>query len=194
METAKVKLDSEGLKPHLLRLDVCDDEDIQQAKKYVEKEFGRIDCLVNNAGIIIENNYTFGNIPKGTIMKTIETNALGPLSLIQNFSELLCKSENPRIVNVSSGMGSMTEMGSGAMAYRISKACLNVITIQSQHELSDQGIRTLAVCPGWVKTDMGGANATRNLPEGVASIVWAINTKQDGPKEGFFRDGSQISW
>ena len=114
--------------------------------------------------------------------------------MIQNFSSLLAKSQNPRIVNVSSGMGSLTDMGSGTMAYRLSKACLNVISIQAQHELADQKIRTLTVCPGWVKTDMGGANATRELSEGIAGILWAAKTGPEGPSAGFFRDGKPIPW
>lgn len=194
LKKAAEKLKHQQLLPELLELDVSDIDHIKAAQEFVEKEYGRLDCLINNAGVIVENEYSFETIPRDTIIHTINNNALGPLSMIQNFSSLLAKSQNPRIVNVSSGMGSLTDMGSGTMAYRLSKACLNVISIQAQHELADQKIRTLTVCPGWVKTDMGGANATRELSEGIAGILWAAKTGPEGPSAGFFRDGKPIPW
>ena len=96
------------------------------------------------------------------------------------------------VTNVSSGMGALNEMGGGYPGYRVSKAALNAITRVLDHEL--HGVRVNSVCPGWVKTDMGGAGATRELEEGVASITWAALLPEDGPTGGFFRDGQPVDW
>ncbi|MEO5666852.1 MAG: SDR family NAD(P)-dependent oxidoreductase, partial [Bdellovibrionota bacterium] len=99
-----------------------------------------------------------------------------------------------RIVNVSSGMGQLSEMGPGTPAYRISKTALNSLTAILGAELKKDGILVNSVCPGWVKTDMGGAGASRELSEGVASILWAAEIPDSGPTGGYFRDGKPLEW
>lgn len=184
-----------GLNIKTLLMDVADDKSVRQAKSIVEKDFGRLDCLINNAGVILESEYDFTTVPPAMILETININAIGAIRTMQAFHLLLAKSKNPRIVNISSGMGALTDMNSGYMAYRISKAALNVATLQAHFSLHEQyKIRTIAVCPGWVKTDMGGPGASRELKDGIAGIVWAANTPVSGPSGQFFRDGVAISW
>ena len=110
LKDSREALRSDGLEPHILQLDVSNEEDIENARNHVQQKFGKIDCFINNAGIIIENDFSFSDLPKQKIFKTIETNALGPLGLMQSFADLLATSKNPRIVNVNSGMGSVTEL------------------------------------------------------------------------------------
>ncbi|HEX5637889.1 MAG TPA: SDR family NAD(P)-dependent oxidoreductase, partial [Gammaproteobacteria bacterium] len=184
-----------GLKIDTLLMDVASDQSVQQAKKVIEQRYGKLDCLVNNAGVIIESNYEFTNLPSQVIADTFNINTLGAIRTMQAFYKLLAKSKNPRIVNMSSGMGAITDMNSGYMAYRISKTALNVATLQGHQELHDKyKIRVMALCPGWVKTDMGGPNATRELAEGISGIIWAVNTPANGPSGKFFRDGVEIPW
>ncbi|MBI3187250.1 MAG: SDR family NAD(P)-dependent oxidoreductase [Gammaproteobacteria bacterium] len=184
-----------GLKIDTLLMDVASDQSVQQAKKIIEQRYGKLDCLVNNAGVIIESNYEFTNLPSQVIADTFNINTLGAIRTMQAFYKLLAKSKNPRIVNMSSGMGAITDMNSGYMAYRISKTALNVATLQGHQELHDKyKIRVMALCPGWVKTDMGGPNATRELAEGISGIIWAVNTPANGPSGKFFRDGVEIPW
>jgi NAD(P)-dependent dehydrogenase (short-subunit alcohol dehydrogenase family) len=99
-----------------------------------------------------------------------------------------------RIVGVSSGMGQLAEMGSGSLAYRISKAGLNVLTRVLAREGAARGVKVNSACPGWVRTDMGGASATRTVEQGAETIVWLATLPDDGPTGGFFRDRQPIAW
>ncbi|MCB0376984.1 MAG: SDR family NAD(P)-dependent oxidoreductase [Bdellovibrionales bacterium] len=185
----------EGLEMDSYPLNITDPKQIEMVQNSVKEKYGRLDALVNNAGIIIESDYDFLSLPQSVLLETLQTNAFAPLQMIQQMAGLLKNSENPRVVNVSSGMGAIHEMGSGYPAYRMSKTLLNVITILTHNELNPTyGIRSLAVCPGWVRTDMGGAGADRSLEEGIAGIVWAVSTEKSGPSAGFFRDGKPIEW
>ena len=107
------------------------------------------------------------------------------------FLPLLRRSPHPRLVNVSSGGGSISSMGAGTPAYSVSKAALNALTLKLAAELRDRGILVNAVCPGWVATDMGGAGG-RPVEEGAASVLWAVDLPDDGPTGGFFRDGQRL--
>ena len=98
-----------------------------------------------------------------------------------------------RVVNVSSGAGSLASMGAGTPAYAVSKAALNALTRILAAELGRDGILVNAVCPGWVATDMGGAGG-RPVEEGAASVLWAVDIPDDGPSGGFFRDGRPVPW
>jgi NAD(P)-dependent dehydrogenase (short-subunit alcohol dehydrogenase family) len=119
-------------------------------------------------------------------------NTIGPWRLCKAIAPLL--TQNSRVVNVSSGMGALTDMGSGYFGYRASKAALNVLTRTLAQELGPRGIMVNSVCPGWVKTDMGGPNANRSLEQGASGIVWAATLAPGGPSGGFFRDGQPIGW
>ena len=122
----------------------------------------------------------------------LATNLIGPFLLCQALIPLMRGSG--RVVNVSSGMGQLSEMGGDFPAYRISKAGLNPLTGVFASELEGTGIKVNAACPGWVRTDMGGASATRSVEEGVATTLWLATLPNDGPSGGLFRDRKPIPW
>lgn len=158
------------------------------------QSLGPIDVLVNAAGILPEsgNEATVLGAGDKTVTETIAVNGLGPWRLCKLIVPLMAG--GGRIVNVSSGMGGLTEMGSGFFGYRVSKAMLNVLTRTLAHEVTARGIMVNSVCPGWVKTDMGGPSATRSVEDGAAGIVWAATLPAGGPTGGFFRDGKPLAW
>ena len=178
-----------------LVLDVADPNSIKKSASEVARQYGRLDVLVNNAGI---NYDTWETAEKAdinrTVMETIATNLLGPWRMCQAFLPLLRKSAAGRIVNVSSESGSLARMGAGPPAYQVTKAALNALTRTLAAELREAGILVNAVCPGWVATDMGGANAPRSVKAGAAGIVWAATLPDNGPTGGFFRDGKPLPW
>lgn len=175
-------------------LDVSSEDSVQKIQGFVMDTFGRLDVLVNNAGW----NYDLGNLPSTLdleeVNKTLAVNLLGPWRMCQAFIPLMKKQGGGRIVNVSSGSGALSEMTRITPAYGISKAALNALTIKLADELKGTGILVNAVCPGWVRTDMGGANAPRSVEEGAAGIVWLADLPQNGPNGGFFRDNEEIPW
>jgi len=178
-----------------LPLDVADANSIKDAAAEVASRHGRLDVLINNAGINYDTWETVENADiNGTVMETIATNLLGPWRLCQAFLPLLRKSQAGRIVNVSSESGSLAEMGAGPPAYQVTKAALNALTRTLAGELRGEHILVNAVCPGWVATDMGGSGAPRSVSEGAAGIVWAATLPDDGPTGGFFRDGKPLPW
>lgn len=190
---AKSLADAGRVEP--LVLDVADPSSIKQATAEVASTYGRLDILINNAGINYDTWETVENADiAGTVIETITTNLLGPWRVCQAFLPLLRKSRGARIVNVSSESGSLAHMGAGPPAYQVTKAALNALTRTLGGELSGTRILVNAVCPGWVATDMGGAGAPRSLSEGAAGIVWAATLPEDGPTRGFFRDGEPLAW
>jgi NAD(P)-dependent dehydrogenase (short-subunit alcohol dehydrogenase family) len=193
-KTAAVKLKSAGV-VEPLTLDVANAGSIKDAAAEVEQRYGRLDVLINNAGINYDTWETAGNADiDGTVMETIVTNLLGPWRVCQAFLPLLRKSRAGRIVNVSSESGSLAQMGAGPPAYQVTKAALNALTRTLAAELSGARILVNAVCPGWVATDMGGASAPRTVSEGAAGIVWAATLPDNGPTGGFFQDGKPLPW
>lgn len=154
---------------------------------------GPIDVLVNAAGILPERGKdgVLGGDDK-LVSGTLTVNAMGPWRLCKAVVPHLA--HDGRIVNVSSGMGGLAEMGTGYFGYRASKAALNVLTRTLAPEVSARGIMVNSVCPGWVRTDMGGPDATRSVEEGASGIVWAATLPPGGPTNGFFRDGQPIAW
>lgn len=195
-EAALAELKATGADASILALDVADDASVAAAAAQVTNDFGRLDVLVNNAGVYLEKTGGVSALESGieTIMQTIDINAIGALRTARAFHPLLAASKHGRIVNVSSGMGSLEEMQGMYPGYRLSKAAMNGVTRMLASELASDNIKVNSVCPGWVKTDMGGANAERELPQGGASIVWAATLGEDGPTGGFFRDGEPIPW
>jgi len=196
---AAEKLINEGLNVVFHTLDVTDADSVNELYEFIKEEFGRLDILVNNAGVFSDpynksdpEQASIFNAEIDTIRAGMETNAFGALRLAQALIPLMNSRGN--VVNVSSGMGQLSDMNGCCPAYRLSKTSLNAITRIIADELQGTGIKINSVCPGWVQTDMGGANATRTLEEGVAGIVWAATLPDDGPSGGFFRDGIPIPW
>ena len=171
-------------------LDITDDNSVARAAR----EVSGLDALVNNAAIIAERDQDVLTIQPEIVARTIETNALGALRVSQAFVPHLLKSSAGRIVNVSSGAGQLSDMGTWAPAYSASKTTLNAITCLLAAALKDRGIAVNSVCPGWCRTEMGGAGAPRSVEEGAAGIVWLA---ADAPQEKtglFWRDREVIPW
>ena len=196
--TAAQKLTGEGLQVTTVALDVDDETSPARAVADVKKVFGRCDILINNAAILIDGpggfNASLFDLTAGTARQTFETNVLGPMRLIQAVTPLMRENGYGRIVNLSSGAGQLCDMGNGFPAYRMSKAALNALTRIAATELAGDNIKVNAVCPGWVRTDMGGPNADRPVEKGAETPVWLATLSDDGPTGGFFRDKTPIPW
>ncbi len=175
------------------QLDVSDQQSIDRLHAHITREFGRLDVLVNNAGILYDTWEEGVTADLNTVHAALETNLFGAWRMCQTFLPLLRQSPAGRIVNVSSEGGSLTSMGGGTPAYSISKASLNALTCILAAELAGTGILVNAICPGWVATDMGGAGG-RPVTEGAAGIVWAATLPKHGPTGGFFRDQKPLPW
>ena len=192
---AAASLVKDGIKAEALALDVTRPETIAAAAQVVEKRFDHLDALVNNAGVAGGGFETpISQLSVDDVLQTFKTNTIGPMQVTQAFLPLLKKAKSPRIVNVSSGMGQLSDMQKGAPAYRVSKTALNAITKLFAIELQDIAAKVNAVCPGWVRTDMGGPSAHRSVEEGASGIVWAATLGTDGPSGGYFRDGKKLDW
>jgi NAD(P)-dependent dehydrogenase (short-subunit alcohol dehydrogenase family) len=178
-----------------LALDMSEQSSIEAAAELVKADPGRLDVLVNNAGIGIDFGVS-GIAPEfGAIERTMQTNFYGPYRLTIALLDLLRESRHPRIVNVSSGMGGIAEMGGWSPGYRMSKAALNATTRILATELKDDGFLINSACPGFVKTDMGAPmGATKSVEEGAAGIVWLATLPDDGPTGGFFRDRQPVAF
>jgi len=195
---AAAKLASEGLEPPVVALDVTDEGSIRAAVGEVLSLFGRIDVLVNNAGVLHEGQSPDVSkvleLSPAMALATYETNTLGPLRTMQAVVPIMQKGGYGRVVNLSSGAGQLAEMGAGFPAYRMSKAALNALTRVTAAELGPAPIKVNAMCPGWVRTDMGGPNATRSVEQGAETAVWLATLPEAGPTGGFFRDKAPIAW
>jgi NAD(P)-dependent dehydrogenase (short-subunit alcohol dehydrogenase family) len=175
------------------QLDVADDGSVRAAAAWVRDELGRCDALVNNAAIDYDTDARASSADLDRVHRAMETNLYGAWRTALAFLALLRRSPHPRLVNVSSGSGSLAGMGAGTPAYSVSKAGLNALTRILAAELRGDRVLVNAVCPGWVATDMGGPGG-RPLEDGAASITWAVLLGDDGPTGGFFRDGRPVAW
>jgi NAD(P)-dependent dehydrogenase (short-subunit alcohol dehydrogenase family) len=175
------------------QLDVADDAGVRAAADWVGDAFGRCDALVNNAAIEYDTDARATSADLDRVHRAMETNLYGAWRCALAFLPLLRRSPHPRLVNVSSGGGSISSMGAGTPAYSVSKAALNALTRILAAELRGDGVLVNAVCPGWVETDMGGPGG-RPVADGAASVTWAVRLGDDGPTGGFFRDGRPVEW
>jgi len=216
------------------QLDVTNDESVQNLFEFVKNNFGKLDVLINNAGIgtnhelsgnailsgvknkmqtnfhgawkivrifipslrkagIIARSKSAENIAFRNVKHIMETNFYGAWRMIQVFIPLLLKSEDGRIINMSSGMGELKSLSGVYPGYSLSKSSLNALTIMFSNELKEKRIKVNAMCPGWVKTDMGGPDAPRNVSQGADTAVW-LTTEKEIPTGKFFRDRNEISW
>lgn len=174
-----------------LRLDVDDVDSVGAALAGIEANPGSLDVLINNAGVYGEPTGAAG-YDLDQAHEVFETNVFGPWRLIQASLPLLRKGPSPRIVNVSSGAGQLAEMGGGRAAYRLSKAALNALTRTLAAD--EPEIIVNSICPGWVRTDMGGLGAPRSVEQGADTAVWLATLPDAGPSGGFFRDREPIPW
>jgi NAD(P)-dependent dehydrogenase (short-subunit alcohol dehydrogenase family) len=182
-----------GDKVEFLEIDVADPASIRRAFEEFSRHANHLDALVNNAGILLEEDKTALTITPEIFETTFRTNTLGPWLVAQTFLPLLEKSDAPRVVNVSSGGGQLDGGADGwAPGYCVSKTALNGVTVQLAAALPKFAVN--CVCPGWVRTDMGGSNATRSIAEGASGIVWlAADAPQDFTGK-FLRDRKVIPW
>ncbi|MBW4636643.1 MAG: SDR family oxidoreductase [Gloeocapsa sp. UFS-A4-WI-NPMV-4B04] len=193
-KAAAEKLQAEGLDVSYYSLDVTDADSVQRLAQFIKNEYGQLDILINNAGVLLDSSDSVLNTKIDTLHQTIDTNLYGPFLLCQALIPLMENHKYGRIVNVSSGAGQLSDMNSGYPSYRISKTALNALTRILGNELKGTNILINSVCPGWVKTDMGGANASRTPAQGADTIVWLATLPDNGPTSGFFRDRQPIPW
>jgi NAD(P)-dependent dehydrogenase (short-subunit alcohol dehydrogenase family) len=182
-----------GGKAIFVEIDVADNASVTAAAREFAKAADHLDVLVNNAGIIVDGDNSILEAGDELLRKTLETNALGALRVTRAFVPLLRKSKAPRVINVSSGGGQLTGGADGwSPAYCISKTALNGVTSQLATALPKFAVNS--VCPGWVRTDMGGQGASRSVEEGADTIVWLAADAQQKITGKFLRDRKEIPW
>jgi NAD(P)-dependent dehydrogenase (short-subunit alcohol dehydrogenase family) len=176
-----------------LEIDVSSADSIQNAAEQLRSQVDRLDVLVNNAGVLLDEDKDALTITPEIFETTLRTNTLGPWLVAQTFAPLLKKSREPRIVNVSSGGGQLEDGADGwAPAYCVSKTALNGVTVQLAAALPKCAVNS--VCPGWVRTDMGGESAPRSVAEGAATIVWLATDAPHDLTGKFVKDRKVIPW
>lgn len=186
-------LRAEGLDVTPVTLDVTDPSTIHAVAQQIDSQHGRLDVLINNAAVDYDTDQHAITADLERVRQDLETNVFGAWNVLQNLLALLRRSEHPRVVNVSSGAGALTDMGSGTPAYSLSKAGINVLTRKWAAELQDANVLVNSICPGWVATEMGGSGG-RPVVDGAAGITWAATLPDDGPTGGFFRDRRPVDW
>jgi len=197
-EAAAEKLRKEGEKEDygeitFIKIDVSKPDSIQRAAEEFSRKSDRLDTLVNNAGILLDDDKDVLMVAPEIFETTLRTNMLGALLVSRAFVPFLKNNDAPRIVNVSSGGGQLTDGADGwAPAYCISKTALNGVTVQLAAALPKFAVNS--VCPGWVRTDMGGSNATRSVAEGASGVVWLASEAPQSMTGKFFRDRKVIPW
>jgi NAD(P)-dependent dehydrogenase (short-subunit alcohol dehydrogenase family) len=187
---------AEGLEgdvvPH--QLDVADAGSVDRMAAFLEDRYGRLDVLVNNAAISNDDGQRGVDADLDRVKEALEANLFGAWRLCEVAIPLMQRNGYGRIVNVSTGLAALEDMGGGSPGYRVSKTALNVLTRILASELRGSGILVNAVNPGWVQTEMGGPGATRPVEEGAEALVWAATLPNSGPTGGFFRDRSPVAW
>jgi NAD(P)-dependent dehydrogenase (short-subunit alcohol dehydrogenase family) len=190
---AAEKIAKDGGQATFLEIDVADNASVTAAAQEFARVADHLDVLVNNAGIIVDGDNSILEISDELLRKTLETNTLGALRVTHAFVPLLKKSKAPRVINVSSGGGQLTGGADGwSPAYCISKTALNGVTSQFATALPKFAVNS--VCPGWVRTDMGGQGASRSVEEGADTIVWLAADAPQKLTGKFLRDRKEIPW
>jgi NAD(P)-dependent dehydrogenase (short-subunit alcohol dehydrogenase family) len=217
-EAAAAKLRRRGADIVYHYLDVADEKSVQTLRAFVLKKFGRVDVLVNNAGVLLDEGRSelegvlakllkkrpkrvdFGEGPGvlevdiEIVKATLEVNTLGALRMCQAFVPLMTKAGYGRVVNVSSSRGQMSGMTDEAPAYQMSKAALNTVTLMVADAAKGSNVQVNSVCPGWTRTKLGGPEAPQSVEEGAETIVWLATRPDRGPTGGFFRHKRRIAW
>ncbi|HAI68056.1 MAG TPA: short-chain dehydrogenase [Gammaproteobacteria bacterium] len=193
-EQIKQQLEKEDISVVFHQLDVTDENSIKQIESFIREQYGRLDILVNNAGIFPDPMKNALDTTVNDLRAAMETNLYGPFRLCKHFIPMMLKNHYGRIVNLSSGMGQLSEMNGCCPAYRTSKTAINALTRLLADELKDTNILINSMCPGWVRTDMGGPNATSTVQEGADTLIWLATLPDGGPSGGFFRNRQPIPW
>jgi NAD(P)-dependent dehydrogenase (short-subunit alcohol dehydrogenase family) len=182
----------------VVQLDVASATDIERLTQLIETKYGRLDVLINNAGVLLDAELgqpaSICDATPEVIRQTLEINTVAPIAIINAMLPLMNLVDDARIVNISSGMGQMSGMGSQYAGYRISKAALNAMTLIYSLELDPQKFKINAVSPGWVRTDMGTKGADLSVEEGVDTAVWLATSDDAQHSGGFFRQRKLIDW
>lgn len=186
---------AQGYEAIFIQLDVTDPISIKQAVGTFSQKADHLDVLINNAGILEDHGEDIVHLNTEMLERAFKTNAIAPILVIQDFLPYLQKSiKGARIINVSSGAGCLHDMHTYAPAYSISKTALNAVTRQFAGALESQQIAVNSVCPGWVRTDMGGSYASRSVEKGAETIVWLCTESSQAETGKFWRDKKAIVW
>jgi NAD(P)-dependent dehydrogenase (short-subunit alcohol dehydrogenase family) len=192
---ATQQLQAQGLNVIFHPLEVTDAKAVQRLARYLDATHGGCDILVNNAGVALDRySMSVLDTPVQLFRDTLETNVYGPLMLCQALVPLMLRRHYGRVVNLSSGMGQLEDMEDGSAAYRMSKAALNALTRMVAAATAKSGILVNALCPGWVRTDMGGRHADRGVEKGAETAIWLATLPANGPTGGLFRDRKAMAW
>ncbi|MGL5835571.1 MAG: SDR family oxidoreductase [Waterburya sp.] len=189
-----------GLDMDLQYLDVTNTESIEAVRTYLDKNYNKLDILVNNAGICLESTEKPSQVSLDIIRQTIETNFIGAIAVTQILLPLIYKSKAGRIVNISSGRGSLTQHSdpqcnyAKTLAYNSSKTALNAFTVMLAAELKNTAIKVNSADPDWCRTDMGSQAATYSVEQGAETPVWLATLPANGVTGGFFNSRKSISW
>jgi len=181
-----------------VRLDVTSQDDINALVRHIEEHYGRLDVLINNAGIMIDgddgHSASICDADVERVEYTLRVNTLGPIRVINALLPLMRRVDDVRIVNVSSGMGQLCDMEGNFPGYRISKTALNAATRIYAAELDPARFHVNTLCPGWVRTDMGGSNADLSPEQGVDTAIWLATADEARTSGGFYREREPIDW
>ena len=195
-KTAIEKLSTDNNSVQLVELDVTDDKSIKNAVDSVNQKTDSLNVLVNNAGIYLDlrgsgQGVNILTVSRDLLIKTMNTNAFSPISITQAFLPLLEKADNPKVINVSSGNGQLDGISANVPSYSLSKLALNGATILLSDALKSKNIAVYAMCPGWVKTDMGGSSAPRTPEEGADTAIWLATEASISESGKFFRNRTE---
>lgn len=199
---AEDKLKAEGFDAEFVLLDVENEQTHEAAAKFIEEKFGKLDVLVNNAAVAIDGDFKVSSVPQDILRKTFDTNFFGVIALTQTFLPLLKKSEAGRIVNVSSGLGSLTQNSDPAwefyqvkpLAYNSSKTALNAFTVMLAHELKDTNVKVNSADPGYTATELNGNSGYKTVAEGASVIVELATLPENGATGSYFDDQGMLPW
>ncbi|WP_414544813.1 SDR family NAD(P)-dependent oxidoreductase [Nostoc sp. CCY0012] len=177
-----------------IELDVTDDRSINQVVETLRQQIDQLDVLINNAGIYPDDGINILTISRELLDSTMNANAFGPIRMVQAFLPLLAKSPDARVINVSSGYGALEDLSADVPSYCLSKLALNGATIMLAQALHSKGIVVNSVCPGWVRTDMGGASAPRSPEQGADTAIWLATDAPRNINGKFLRDRQVVSF
>jgi NAD(P)-dependent dehydrogenase (short-subunit alcohol dehydrogenase family) len=185
---------AEGGEATFLELDVSDSASVRAAAAAFAGHADRLDVLVNNAGIYPDKGVDILTVSRDQLTRTLQTNTFGPVEVTQVFLPYLRRSAAARVVNVSSGYGQLDGLAPGVPSYCLSKLALNGVTIMLSEALRADHVAVNSMCPGWVRTEMGGPNADRAVEQGADTAVWLADEAPHSLTGRFFRDRKEIPW